>query len=385
MPRRPVEHIPVRDFVPPHCPWPGCPRHRPDNSRPFRFHRHGSYRVRGVPRPRYVCLTCRRTFSRQSFAFTYYAKRPELLVPIAAALQSSAAHRQIARMLGCAPSTVTRASARLGRHALLLLASLLAELGTPPEPLVLDHFEAFELTQDLPVGVGTAVGHRSWFWYGIDPALHRRGGRVSPFQRARLARRKTREKKGGYTGSFGRMLDAIGHFSEGNRPIVLHTDGHESYKTALARHRRRARFVHVATPNPRRGPKGSPRTPEARRRDERMYASDQLHALIRHSCKHHTRETIAFSRRVNAMLERAFLTAAWRNLVKGRSERRRDPTTPAMTLGLTTEPWSWRRVLSRRLFLGRIAVPESWRMIYRREWITPELGRNRRHDLRHAF
>ena len=85
---------------------------------------------------------------------------------------------------------------------MLLLARMLAELGTVREPVVIDHFEAFEVSQDLPFGIGTVVGHRSWFVYGLDPAIHGRGGKVTELQRARLAMRKTRERQGGYKGSF---------------------------------------------------------------------------------------------------------------------------------------------------------------------------------------
>ncbi len=59
----------------------------------------------------------------------------------------------------------------------------------PDEPIVFDHFETFEFTQDLPFGVGTPVGAESWFVYGIDPAPHRRAGRRSEAQLRRLRAR----------------------------------------------------------------------------------------------------------------------------------------------------------------------------------------------------
>jgi transposase-like protein len=388
MPRRPVERIPTRDFVPAHCPWPKCSEHAPGpRSFPYRFHRHGWYERACAPRkiPRFRCRTCRRTFSRQTFSTTYYSKRPKLLVPIAALLQASACHRQIARTLGCAHTTVGLALARIGRHCMLLLARALAEIKSAREPLVIDHFEAFEISQDLPFGIGTIVGHRSWFVYGLDPAIHERGGRLTEVQRERLARRKPRERHGGYRGSFGRLLDILSGFSAEKRSLTVHTDGHASYVLAMQDHPERERFRHIAIPNPERGPKDSPRSEEARLRDARMFPSDLLHALLRHTAKHHTRETIAFPRRVNAALERAYVHVVWRDLVKGRSEKQPDPRTPAMLLGLTVEPWSWSRVLGKRLFPAQVPLPESWVRTYRRDWITPELGRNSRHTLVHAF
>ena len=116
-----------------------------------------------------------------------------------------------------------------------------------------------------------------------------------------------------------------------------------------------------------------------------MFAVDHLHGLIRHSVANHRRETIAFGRRVNAILERLFVMSIWRNFVKGRSERRPDPATPAMHLGLAASPWTWRRVLARRLFPSREPLPDLWSELYRRDWITPALRSNARHRLTHAY
>src|SRR5262245_28459522 len=172
-PKTPVERL--QFFTPRFCPWPHCPQHSL-TSGGFRFRRHGSYATRKRPSvPRFRCMVCRRCFSRQSFAVSYYLKRAELLVPVAAGLQAGSAHRQLARSLGCAPSTVTRLTARLGRHAMLLTWRGLQHLvGRLSETVVLDHFESFEFSQDMPFGVATAVGSDSWFVYGVDPAPHGR-------------------------------------------------------------------------------------------------------------------------------------------------------------------------------------------------------------------
>jgi hypothetical protein len=266
---------------------------------------------------------------------------------------------------------VTRLSARLGRHALLLTATALVELGEIGEGLVADHFESFVRTQDYPVGVATVVGQRSWFVYGLDPAPHARAGKRSLFQEAKRKARPPQPARGGYTGSMARVLGSLLQFFPENPEIELITDGHKAYSRALVQARFRGRFVHAAYPNPKRGPKGSSRSRAAKVRDQAMFPVDTLHGLLRHSACHHRRETIAFGRRTNAILERLYLAAAWRNFVKGVSERKPDRTTPAMRLKLATEPWSFRRVLARRLFPGRVLLPKSWLEIYRRAWITP--------------
>ena len=165
--------------------------------------------------------------------------------------------------------------------------------------------------------------------------------------------------------------------------LTLVSDDHPAYRAAVSRHPAARTLHHRVYPNPPRGPESDLAT--ALERDRQMGAVDLLHKLWRHSQAHHRRETIAFGRRTNAVLERAALMIGWRNLVKGVSERKGDRTTPAMRLEITPRPWSWKDVLARRLFPGRLTVPEPWMRIYRREWITPAVGRNTRHELRHAF
>jgi hypothetical protein len=333
--------------------------------------------------PRFLCLICRRTFSRQTFSTSYYLKRPELLTVLAAALNAGSALRQVARSAGCAPSTPARLAARLGRHAMLLHARALTFLrGRLDEPVVLDHFETFEFTQDYPFGVATPVGARSWFSYGLDPVPHRRSGRLSDRQRLRALARPLRPSRGGYLGSTRRTLAALLPLVPEGRRLDLIGDGHLAYDRAAAG---RPRIRLHRFPNPRRGPRGIPRSAAARARDAAMFPSDLLHALLRHTQAHHRRETIAFGRRLNALIERLWLFVVWRNFVKLRSERRPEPVTPAMRVGLATEPWSWTRVLSRRLFPDRVPLTPFAARLYERRWPTPILPANALHALKHAY
>jgi len=382
--RTPVERL--QDFKPPFCPRQSCPEHR-RTTRGFRFRIHGSYRLKnGRTFTRFRCCTCKSSFSLKAFSPSYYLKCPELLLPIAAGLQAGSAHRQIARTLGCAPSTVTRQAARIGRHCMLLHERALLSMDpTLDEPIVFDHFETFECTQDLPFGVATPVGADSWFVYGIDPAPHRRTGRRSPAQRRRLRSRPRRKLHGGYTASAVRSFRRLLRIRPHGKPLRLIADDHPAYRAALARQEDPRRFRLEVHPNPPRGPKGSARSAAARARDRALFPVDLLHGLIRHSTAAHKREGIAFGRRLNALMERLYVFLAWRNFVKGRSERKPDPETPAMRLGLANHPWRWRELLSRRLFPAREGLRGVALELYRREWTTPVLPRNRRHDLKLAY
>ena len=386
-PIAPIESIAPQQFTPPHCPWAACPTHDPLPPA-FRFRRHGSFTRSSDRRsvPRFLCLACRRTFSQQTFAASYYLKRPDLSVPIAAGLVAGSAHRQLARSLHCGPTTVTRRAARLGRHALLLQARTIRSLRGLREPLCYDHFESFAHSQDEPCGVGTLTGHLSWLLYGLDFAPHRRTGRTTPAQEAR--RRSWTDPPASRADpyrvacreSFSSLIERL----DPAQPIIVFCDGKGSYLRAFNDRGLRGRVAPRIHPNPRRGPKGSARSPEAVARDKAMFPVDLLHGLLRHSAAHHRRETIAFGRRHNAMLERIFLFAVWRNLVKSRSERDRWSLTPAAYLGIVQGAWSWERVLAQRLFAWQERVPENWKKIYLREIRTRGLSINRRHDLINA-
>jgi transposase-like protein len=385
---KPVEQIPPGEFQPTHCPRPKCAKHHLKPSDSFSYSPAGSYtrKCDGRRVPRFLCHSCKHTFSQQTFACTYFLKRPELLGPVAAGLNAGSAHRQIARTLDCAPSTVTRLSARLGRHTLLLQAQALDQLTGIGEPIVFDHFETFAFSQWDPVGVATTVGDRSWFVYGLDPAPHRRGGHQTTFQHRNRARRGIAPPpRGQVARSCGRSLDLLTSKLPPRGKLQINSDDHPAYTSAIRRHPAARRIEHRIYPNPKRGPKGAPRTALAIERDRAMFAVDVLHMLWRHSSAHHRRETIAFARRANAILERGFLFIAWRNFVKGRSERKPDPSTPAMMLGLTDKPWDWLQVLSRRLFPSRTKMPRGWMRVYRRQWVTPALGHNAEHKLMLAF
>jgi transposase-like protein len=385
-PRRPVEQIPHQQFRPPHCPRPECSQHRSNSG--FRYKKDGSFTRSGDGRrvARFICKSCGKGFSQQTFACSYYAKRPRLLPPIAAALNAGCGHRQIGRTFGCSHSTVGRRAAQLGRHSLLFNSLAIEEIGEIREALVADHFETFVSSQIDALGIGTVVGHDSWYVYGVDPAPHRRGGRITPAQRRKLAKRKkSAPSRGSVVRSFKRMLDVIAGAVPPGAGITLISDAHKAYPKAVEKHRLAKQICHLVFPNPPRGPKGSPPSPEARARDRAMFPVDQLHALWRHSCAHHRRETIAFGRRINAMMERAHLMVVWKNFVKWRSERKPDRTTPAMRLGLTDRPWSWRRVFARRLFPTRQWVPPPWMKVYRRDWDDDGAGQFIRHRLKHAF
>ena len=370
-PIHPVERVRPSRFHPPFCPWRECKAHL---HRGAGFHKHGSYRRKHDPTliPRFKCLECERTCSRQTFSTTYYLKRPGLQPRIAAGLAACSAHRQIARSERCAKTTVTRQAERLGRHAILFCARVRSKAPPISEPIVHDHFESFVSRQDRALAIGTAVGGRSWFVYDIDPAPHRVSGR-RPDRKPNAQAKTTSD--GSYIRSITRTISSLIERVPDERRLVLRVDGRVDYPDAVRRTGLASRLRLKVYPNPKRGPKGSPRSAEAIARDIAMFPVDQLHQLLRHTCADHKRETIAFGRRIESILGRAHLIAVWKNFIKRRTERRPIDTTPAMALGLTDVGWTWERVLSRRLFANRERVSEIAQQLYTKRFTadSPEL------------
>ena len=367
-----VESVRPSRFMPPFCPRPSCVAHR---GRGRGFKRNGWYRKPSDPKkfPRFLCRDCGKSCSSQTFSTTYYLKRPKLLVAVASGLAACSAHRQIARSNHCAKTSVTRMAERLGRHAILFHARCLKHLPAVSETIVHDHWEVFVRRQDHALGIGTAVGFQSWFVYDLDPAPHRGSGR-RPDRKDNQERASIPSRS--YVRSIKRTFQGlISHLAAG-ATLTCNVDGRNDYGIALRESGLGSRLILRSYPNPTRGPKGTPRSPEAIERDHAMFPVDQLHQLLRHTCSDHKRETIAFGRRLESIMGRAHLITVWKNFIKSRSERRPDKTTPAMRIGLTDTRWRFERVLSRRLFPEREHLTEIATKIYRKSWTRglPELA-----------
>lgn len=343
---------PPQPFTPPHCPRPACDFHR--DARGWRYRRYGFYVRRAAPRriQRYRCSHCQRTFSSQTFALDYWLRRPRLLRPVYEGLVACSAYRQMARAQRCSPSTVQTHATRLGRQLLLWLAEHRPRAPVR-EPVVVDGFESFEHSQYYPCHVQLAVGAESHFLYAFTDAELRRKGRMTAFQKRRRAELEAR---------FGRPdPDAIAHsMAELIRAVALpgasleiRSDEHPAYLRAFGRLRGLA-LRHAVTPSTRRRTARNP-----------LFAVNRLDLLLRHSGANHKRETIAFSKRRQSLMERVAVFAVWVNFQKSRSEKRRDAT-PAQALGLVRRRIATRELLTRRRFPDRVVLPPRWRAYYER-------------------
>ncbi len=370
-----------RSFLPPFCPNPACLSHQPHPG--WHAQRDGFF-LRPSDHSRIQCFRCprcQRRFSSQTFATTYWLRLPRLLVPCAALAVSGAGLRQIARFLNTSHPTVARSLSRCARHCLLFHQLLLHPFSFS-EPLVVDGFESFEFSQFFPFHANLAVGARSWLLYYFTDSPLRRKGSMTPHQirkRALLERTLGRpDPKAVELGMAALLSPLLPHVADDT--LVLHSDNHPAYRRAL----RRLRQGHPLTPHIHHHI-----TSGTARRTQRnpLFPVNLLDLLLRHSSANHRRETIAFSKRRQAALERLAVFLIWRNYIKPRREKDQRPAqTAAMVAGLSSVAWTWRRLFGRRLFPQHVQLPPEWLAYYWRQIKTLALGSHQTvHACRYAF
>jgi transposase-like protein len=358
-------------IAPPFCPNPRCVFHR--DPRGWRFARKGFF-VRGAAPhriQRYRCSHCRRSFSSQTFATSYWLRRPDLSRVIFLRVLACSAYRQIARELAVSPTTVLRQVARLGRHCLLFHERLRPKTA-PAEPLVVDGFESFEFSQYTPVHFHLAVGAASHFVYGFTDSELRRKGRMNEAQRERrrfLEARFGRPDPRSIEREMAALLAIVVPPRSGG--VEVRSDEHPAYPRALRLLPERT-FRHAVTSARRRRTVFNP-----------LFPVNLADLLIRHSSANHKRETIAFSKRRQSAAERLAVLLVWRNAMKSFSEKRRDAS-PAQRLGLLERRLGVDDVLAARLFPSRIALPARWSDYYWRNVTTRRIPNGARHQAVYA-
>jgi transposase-like protein len=361
-------------FVPPHCPRTSCAYHHCATG--WHWIHHGTYSRQCEPRiiPRYRCGHCGATFSSQTFSTTYYLKRPELLEPLFHRVLACSAYRQIAREARCVHSSLMRQAARLGRHCLLLLAEVrsAAALTQIREPLVIDGFESFAFSQYHPLHLHLNVGANSHFIYAFTHSRLRRKGRMTTQQQ---------RHRGALEAAHGRaepraieldMLAALKLSAPRPQALSVLSDEHPAYPRAF-KHLPQHAITHRCTPSR-----------QARTVNNPLFPVNRLDLLLRHNSANHKRETIAFSKRHQGVVERAAVLVAWCNFGKPISENH-DAATPAMKLGLRLSPLRPAALLAGRRFPSRIPLPKPWEEYYRGRIDTPGIANPRRHTLKLAF
>ncbi len=359
-------------WTPPYCPNPKC-RHHNNNEVTWPVKKIGYYRRLQTPTriQRFTCKSCKRSFSTQTFANSYWQKRPDLDSKILMKTVGGMANRQIARDLKVSPKTVDRHISRMARHC-MLFHNLMMEHSPPVREVVVDGFESFEFSQYYPIHHHVAVDKETdFFLYFTDSEL-RRKGRMTEAQKRRRQELELKLGRPDPKAIEKDMRELLEVVLDGIDKVVLHSDDHKAYLRSMKT--LKTEIDHRITP-------GS----QHRDKNNSLWVVNLLDLLIRHSSANHKRETIAWSKRRQSSAERLVILLVWRNYMKRRREKSRSSPTPAMERGMMERPLEIEELFAGRIFRGHCELPPRWAKYYDGAVTTRALPCNRQHELVYGY
>jgi transposase-like protein len=286
---------------PPHCSNPICPNYdRPQTTDWYR--KAGFHPTKAFGQvPRFLCKTCGKTFSTQTFSIDYYAKKLVNYRYVYNQINAGAGIRNIARDLEVRDSTVTNRINRLARSALILNQMIVDHL-PPTEDLVIDGLQNFCVSQYFPDNYTLVVGKDSQFAYDCDYATLRRCGRMTKDQKEKREKLEKIEKADpkAVKMSFLRLLWGVDRkLKQRTKPLIIYTDEKKDYQRALWDKRigfDSRMFEGLCRHH-------TTNSQDARNQKNPLFSVNYFDREIRKDMASHTRETVQFPRNVcNAML-----------------------------------------------------------------------------------
>ncbi|MFM7231170.1 MAG: hypothetical protein ACKO3S_04235, partial [bacterium] len=161
------------------------------------------------------------------------------------------------------------------------------------EPLVVDGFESFGYSQYHPLYLNLVVGAHSHFVYAFTHSPMRRKGSMTAGQKRRRARMEAEDGRPDPRAIESGTHEALLLAARAPQPLVVRSDEHQAYPRALRR-LEGYRILHERT-----------HSKVARTAGNPLFPVNRLDLQLRHNSANHKRETIAFSKRHQSVVERA--------------------------------------------------------------------------------
>lgn len=291
------------------CPNKNCPWHNKEYARATRWYQnYGTfYSIARGKTHRFICKSCGKTCSSQTFSVHYWTHRFIDLKDLDNRLNSCAGYRQIARALIVSYQVIRNRVLRLARNYLNIMDNALSHYRLT-EDIAFDGIESYLRNQYTPVNFNIVVGCTSQVPYGFTLSLFRRRGRMTCVQK----RNRTifdsvwRPEPRSLINSCRTILrDALSlYINRGeNTPFVINTDEKIEYKSALEslpefRHLKELRLVSHVTTNSR----------AERTRKNPLFPVNYLDREIRKNSAAHARETVRADREISMSLARMAIT-----------------------------------------------------------------------------
>lgn len=338
-------------FQPPFCPYRYCPQHL--NSEPDFCIRHGTYhpQCRSHPVQRFLCRSCERTFSRQTFRMDFRDHRPNLNAPLFTSIASGVGIRQSARNLGLSLRCTELKLRKIARH----LRRLNLNLRRPLEGNVSFHFDEIETYEGQrnarPLSVPVLVLSESRYIVWAESSTIRPRGKMTEKRRKAVA---SAEKRHGIRKDLSRhgvqrTLRRGAEIAQASAVVTLQTDEKSTYPGLAIAAFDKARVRHQKT-----------NSKLVRGTWNPLFAINHEEALMRDLMGRLRRESWLVSKKRRYLDLGLQLHMAYRNLVRKRFNY--DEESPAQ----------WAGFLPRRLTPRQVL---SWRQDWRERSIHP-LSRN---------
>ena len=364
-------------FVPPFCPYGSCANHQVPTTtywyRPYGFHFTKAF----GPVPRFKCLQCGRTFSKQTFSIDYYAKRVVDYRDLGSRHSGSMSLRGTARALKSSCGTVQNRLERLDRQVLALHADLSAD-SSHDEAVCVDGFVSFDVSQFFPNEITIAITAESQFVLDLSHATRRRSGSMTPDQKKKAEKlyEAIPIEKGGVQRTFRDILDSLERSRPPTpgQPLTLITDEKKEYEWELHTHPLFTgqdpdhRLIHSQV---------SSKAPRTTRNP--LFSSNYIDREIRKDQANHHRETLCFTRNVANGMARLSLYLFLHNYLKkfrikapvmADEVHAEEAGIPRKLIG-----GGLRSMFKNRAFLSRITLPPTLKKIWKKDFVTPGLSR----------
>lgn len=308
-------------FRPPRCPHPECRVHADPTAGRIIGWGYFSARCRERREPRFRCLVCRRTFSRQTFRHDYRDRRPDCNARLFELLTSGVGLRQSALVLKVSPTTTQRKMRKLSRTCALLHQNLSR---TMPQhrTYLLDEEETYETASIRPLTVPIVLEDSAWFIVATGVGSIRR---LAPAGTTRRGRQRRDEAKHGKRPDesrqcVGEVLKQLRQRSPGR--IQLLTDQKSSYAT-LALEVFGDDVAHATTAGT------APRTFR-----NPLFPINSMIAMSRDGCGRLRRKSWLVSKLAKWLRGQLAIFTVFRNYVRRRFNKDKPHETPAFLLRL---------------------------------------------------
>lgn len=364
---------------PPFCPNPGCRNY--SGHLAHHWWRQAGYhstlcfgRVR-----RFICLSCGKSFSEQTFSIDYYAKKKIDYRRLESLSASSMCVRALGHALGLSCDSVQNRFDRLSRQSLTCHARLRPKAKSF-DSISIDGFVSFDRSQYFPNEITIALTSQSRYILSFTHATLRRSGtmRTSQKERRDVLYSGLSFEHGAVERSFRELLDGLAQERPPSRfkPLVLITDEKPDYARALRRHMsfrsqdETHRIAHLTVNSQ------LPRTTS-----NPLFPSNYLDREIRKDQAAHRRETTCFARSASNNMTRLACYLTWHNYEKRfliRAPQRMTSTHGEMAgIDRTALTRERKAMFQERAFFSREKLDNVERRIWMKAIPTPGQGNSR--------